>query len=145
MATLAHVTPEVLRWARESIGFEVEDAAARIRVPPEKLEGAESGDVLLTLRQAERAADVYDRPLAALFLPEPPEEEPQEAQFRRLPGAPAPPLCPGMWNEWASAARTLRRCALSAGSGPAVVRVAAPLWSHWRECRGPRREPPARW
>ncbi|MGH2941884.1 MAG: ImmA/IrrE family metallo-endopeptidase [Solirubrobacteraceae bacterium] len=95
-STLAHVTPEVLRWARESLGYQVEDAAARIRVKPEKLEGAESGDLMLTLRQAERAATVYGRPLAALFLPEPPSEEPQDAQFRRLPGAPEPPWPPEM-------------------------------------------------
>jgi Zn-dependent peptidase ImmA (M78 family) len=94
--TLAHVTPEVLRWARESVGYELEDAAARIGVNPEKLERAEAGDLMLTLRQAERAADVYDRPLAALFMPAPPEEEAQEAQFRRLPGAPPPPWPPEM-------------------------------------------------
>jgi transcriptional regulator with XRE-family HTH domain len=63
--TSAHVTPEVLRWARESIGYELEDAASRIGVKPEELEGAEAGDLMLTLRQAERAANVYDRPLAA--------------------------------------------------------------------------------
>jgi hypothetical protein len=72
--TLAHVTPEVLRWARASVGYELEDPAAGIGVKPEKLERAEAGDLMLTLRQAERAADVYDRPLAALFLPAPPEE-----------------------------------------------------------------------
>lgn len=95
-STRAYVTPEVLRWARESIGYEVGDAAARIGVKPEKLEGAESGDLMLTLRQAEKAAALYQRPLAALFLPEPPTEEPQEAQFRRLPGAPEPPWPPEM-------------------------------------------------
>jgi hypothetical protein len=46
-STLAHVTPEVLRWARESIGYEMEDAAARIGVKPEKLANAERGDVQL--------------------------------------------------------------------------------------------------
>jgi Zn-dependent peptidase ImmA (M78 family) len=56
-----------------------------------QLDMAEQGVDYLTLRQAEKAADVYERPLAALFLPEPPREPPQEAQFRRLPGAPAPP------------------------------------------------------
>jgi transcriptional regulator with XRE-family HTH domain len=90
-STLAHVTPEVLRWARESIGFDLEFAAQRIGVKPEKLAGAEAGDLMLTLRQAEKAADAYDRPLAALFLPEPPSEEPQEAKFRRLRDAPEPP------------------------------------------------------
>jgi Zn-dependent peptidase ImmA (M78 family) len=43
------------------------------------------------MRQAEAAARAYDRPLALLFASEPPVEEPQEAQFRRLPGAPEPP------------------------------------------------------
>ena len=95
-STHAYVTPEVLRWARESIGYEVGDAAARIGVKPEKLEGAESGNLMLTLRQAEKAAALYQRPLAALFLPEPPTEEPQEAQFRRLAGAPEPPWPPEM-------------------------------------------------
>jgi len=51
---------------------------------------------LLTLRQAEKAADAYERPLAALFLPEPPREIPQEAQFRTLPDAPRPPWPPEM-------------------------------------------------
>lgn len=98
MATLtrAFVTPEVLRWARESIGFDVDDAADQIKVKSEKLKAAEAGEGMLTLRQAERAARLYDRPLATLFLPQPPEEEAQDAQFRRLPGAPEPPWPPAM-------------------------------------------------
>jgi Zn-dependent peptidase ImmA (M78 family) len=96
MATYAHVTPTVLRWAREATGYSVYDAAAKIGIRWSRLEAAEQGDDLLTLRQAERAAEEYDRPLAALFLPEPPDEEPAEAQFRRLPGAPEPPWPPEM-------------------------------------------------
>jgi Zn-dependent peptidase ImmA (M78 family)/transcriptional regulator with XRE-family HTH domain len=87
----AFVTPSALRWARESIGYELEEAAERIGVSAEKLAAAERGDAYLTLRQAEAAARRYERPLAALFVSEPPVEEPPEAQFRRLPGAPAPP------------------------------------------------------
>jgi transcriptional regulator with XRE-family HTH domain len=97
----AHVNPEVLRWARESSGFALEAAATRIGVKAEKLAGAERGELLLTLRQAEKAANVYKRPFAALFLPTPPVEEPQEAQFRRLPGAPELP--------WSSEMRVLAR------------------------------------
>lgn len=98
MATMvpAHVTPDVLRWARESVGYALGDAATKIGVREEKLARAEDGEELLTLRQAEKAAKVYHRPLAALFLPEPPVEEPQEAQFRHLPGAPKPPWPPEM-------------------------------------------------
>ena len=95
-STPAYVTPQVLRWARESLGLELEEAATLIKAPAERLALAEAGEGHLTLRQAERAAKVYDRTLATLFLPDPPEEEPQDAQFRRLPGAPAPPWPPAM-------------------------------------------------
>lgn len=105
MSPPARVRPEVLRWARESIGYDVEDAAARIGVSEAKLAEAEQGERLLTLRQAEKAASVYERPFAALFLPAPPHEEPQEAQFRRLPGAPRPPWPP----EMAALSRRVRR------------------------------------
>jgi Zn-dependent peptidase ImmA (M78 family) len=92
----AHVTPEVLRWARESIGYTPDEAARHIGVYTWELEHAESGDFELTLRQAENLADYYDRSLADLFLPAPPEEENQEALFRRLPGAPELPWPPAM-------------------------------------------------
>lgn len=89
--TLAHVTPEVLVWARESAGYSVEDAATAVSLSWSELEMVEGGHNLLTLRQAERLAKLYGRPLATFFLAAPPAEEPQETQFRRLPGAPAPP------------------------------------------------------
>jgi Zn-dependent peptidase ImmA (M78 family)/transcriptional regulator with XRE-family HTH domain len=99
--TLAYVTPEVLLWARESAGFSVEQAASAINLSWSELEMVENGYDLLTLRQAEKLAKLYGRPLATLFLSEPPAEEPQDTQFRRLPGAPEPP--------WPAAMRLLAR------------------------------------
>ncbi|HEX4345879.1 MAG TPA: ImmA/IrrE family metallo-endopeptidase [Solirubrobacteraceae bacterium] len=99
--TLAYVTPTVLLWARESAGYSVEDAAIAIDLTWSQLETVEQGYDLLTLRQAERLATLYGRPLATLFLSEPPAEEPLDTQFRRLPGAPAPP--------WPAAMRLLAR------------------------------------
>ncbi len=90
-STAAHIEPAVLRWARESAGYSLRQAADEIAVEKWYLELVEAGGELLTLREAERAADAYARPLAALFLPSPLDEEPQEVQFRRLPGAPEPP------------------------------------------------------
>jgi transcriptional regulator with XRE-family HTH domain len=72
----AHIKPEVLRWARESIGYALEDAAGKIGVSPEKLALAEKGKQLLTIRQAEKAAHAYERPFAALFLPDAPGATP---------------------------------------------------------------------
>lgn len=92
--TVAHIEPEVLRWARESAGYTLRHAADRIGVEKWYLELVEGGNELMTLRQAEKAAEVYKRPLAALFLPEAPDEEPQDVQFRRLPGTPEPPWGP---------------------------------------------------
>ena len=60
------------------------------------LEKAESGEALLTLIQARKAAAVYERPFVVLFLPAPPEEDPPEVQFRRLRDAPALPWAPPM-------------------------------------------------
>lgn len=90
-STYAHVTPSVLRWARESIGMETHEVAGELGLHTWQIETAEKGIELLTLRQAERLAKLYDRPLATLFMPEPPDEDPPETQFRRLPGAPALP------------------------------------------------------
>lgn len=90
------MTPEVLRWARESVGYSAQEAASKLGIFTWQLEAAEDGIELLTLPQVEQAAELYDRPLAALFRPSPPHEEPPEAQFRRLPGAPEPPWPPEM-------------------------------------------------
>jgi len=81
---LAYATPEVLQWARVTAGLEMHEAAARIGIRAYKLQMAEEGVEWLTLRQAEIAADVYERPLAVLFREEPPEEEEVAALFRRL-------------------------------------------------------------
>jgi transcriptional regulator with XRE-family HTH domain len=93
---LAYANPEVLRWARESVGYTIEDAAEKIGVKRYTLYAVEEGAELLTLRQAEAAAEVYERSLATLLRPEPPQEEEQRAIFRRLPGAPEPPWPPEM-------------------------------------------------
>lgn len=89
--TLAYATPEVLRWARESAGLTISEAAKRIGVDWFRLEGAERGEDNLTLREAEQAADIYERPLALLFAPQIPDEAPPEVQFRMMPGAPELP------------------------------------------------------
>jgi Zn-dependent peptidase ImmA (M78 family) len=94
--TTAHVTPAVLRWARESIGYDLAGAAKKIGTRPGKLAAAEAGQAHLTLRQAEKAADAYEQPLGVLFMPTPPQEEPQTAQYRQLADAPPPPWPPEM-------------------------------------------------
>lgn len=87
MATLTRipVRPNVLKWARESAGLDLSTAAVRIGVKPERVADWESGRQDPTIQQLRNMADVYERPLAALFMPEPLTDEPARSlpDFRR--------------------------------------------------------------
>lgn len=83
---LAPVTPEVLKWARESVGVPVAVAAKRADVSPDRLQKWESGEEEPTVAKLRLLAALYQRPLAVFFLPEPPKEFLTPRDFRRLPG-----------------------------------------------------------
>ena len=87
----AHVTPKVLAWAREAAGLDLESAATRAHIAPDRLREAEQGEHLLTFRQARVLAQTYGRSLAFLMRSAPPDEPSVETKFRRLRGAPPPP------------------------------------------------------
>jgi Zn-dependent peptidase ImmA (M78 family) len=85
------VKPDLLSWARMSVGLEADSAARKIKVPDEVLRNWESGVARPTLVQAEKLANLYKRPLAAFFLPRPPREPALPQDFRTLPsGSPGP-------------------------------------------------------
>lgn len=75
------VNPEVLRWARETAGLDVEQVVRRLP----KAERWERGDERPTMRQLEALSDLYKRPLAIFFLPAPPQEPPLPSDYRVLP------------------------------------------------------------
>lgn len=80
------VNPEVLRWARESLGASVEYVAGRINKKPEAITAWERGESAPTYVQLEKLAyAVYKRPLALFFFPAPPAEDRPEQSFRTLP------------------------------------------------------------
>jgi transcriptional regulator with XRE-family HTH domain len=79
------VNPAVLSWARESAGYSVAEAAARIRQPERQLAAWESGQRHATWKTLTRLAKVYKRPVASLLLPGPPKVEPPPPDFRTLP------------------------------------------------------------
>jgi Zn-dependent peptidase ImmA (M78 family)/DNA-binding XRE family transcriptional regulator len=81
----ANIEPSVLRWARETIGMGTGDIANRLKVTEDMVSKWESGQKRPTLIQAEKLANVYKRPLAAFFLPEPPVDLPPPKDFRTLP------------------------------------------------------------
>ena len=84
------VNPQILKWARESLGMSTEDVAKGFgsntkTVISEVVAAWESGKMFPTYSQLETLAyKIYERPLALFFFPEPPEEEAVSAQFRSL-------------------------------------------------------------
>jgi len=64
----------------------VEDVAGRLNKSPEDVSNWESGADAPTYVQLEKLAyEVYKRPLALFFLPEPPKENRPQHEFRTLP------------------------------------------------------------
>lgn len=86
MSVEALVKRELLVWARESAGFTIADAAKKAQVKPEALERWELGAARPTIPQLRKLANVYKRPLAVFYLPEPPRGLAAMRDFRRLPG-----------------------------------------------------------
>lgn len=86
MATVrVPVQPTVIAWARKTAGLDQPTAARRLGVSESILERWESGDLDPTVGQLRRAANLYNRSLAVLFLPAPIEDPaPPVADFRRL-------------------------------------------------------------
>jgi Zn-dependent peptidase ImmA (M78 family)/transcriptional regulator with XRE-family HTH domain len=88
--TLPGVQPALLKWARETAHLSIEDVAARLKRTVEDVQAweEEEGSYGPTYAQLEKLAyELYKRPLALFFLPEPPPEPKPEAEFRSLPDA----------------------------------------------------------
>lgn len=83
------VNPDLLRWARETAGFDIDEVVSKInrkRVTVETVKSWEKGTDSPTYTQLENLAyNIYKRPLALFFFPEPPEEESPKQSFRTLP------------------------------------------------------------
>src|SRR5687768_16281923 len=85
-STPALVKPTLLVWARDRAGFAIEAVAAKADVGPELLLAWETGKSQPTIPQLRTLGEIYKRPLAVFFLPEPPKDLDAQRDFRRLPG-----------------------------------------------------------
>ncbi|MBK7426504.1 MAG: ImmA/IrrE family metallo-endopeptidase [Saprospiraceae bacterium] len=83
MADKAFITPNVLKWARESARMTEETAAAKVSVSAEKLKEWETGSSYPTIRQAQQLAKAYKRPFALFFLPDIPRDFQPLQDFRK--------------------------------------------------------------
>src|SRR5437867_1797606 len=82
----ALIQPSLLVWARESAGMRLDLAAERGGIDLETLQAWEGGRERPTIAQLRKLGEIYKRPLAVFFLPEPPEGFDAQREFRRLPG-----------------------------------------------------------
>ena len=83
MADKAYITPNVLKWARESARMVEETAAAKVSVTVDRLKEWEVGISRPTIRQAQTLAKAYKRPFALFFLPEVPRDFQTLQDFRK--------------------------------------------------------------
>lgn len=79
------VEPNVLRWLRQSAGWEIAEVSRKLRLPSRTIEEFESGEKLPTLAQIKKLAVAYKRPIAMFFLPKPRQEKPRPQDYRQLP------------------------------------------------------------
>lgn len=83
MSNKAYITPEVIKWARQTAKLSIEEIAKKLKVGEEKIETWEKGGDFPTFSQAEKLSKHYRRPLAVFFLPEPPEDFQTLRDFRK--------------------------------------------------------------
>jgi transcriptional regulator with XRE-family HTH domain len=67
--TGAHINPEMLIWARNTVKLSVGLAAEKIGVKAEKLQSWEKGESFPTIKQLYKIAHVYRRPFALFLFP----------------------------------------------------------------------------
>jgi Zn-dependent peptidase ImmA (M78 family)/transcriptional regulator with XRE-family HTH domain len=79
------ITSSVVTWAREQSGLTVEEVARRMKLSQEDIEAWESGTSLPTSGQFTALRNVFKRPSALFFLPEPPAEAGMPTALRRAP------------------------------------------------------------
>lgn len=86
MKTTMPINPNMLIWARETAGLEVDAVARKFNKDVSEIRSWESGEDSPTYVQLEKLAyEIYKRPLALFFFPEPPQEESPKQSFRTLP------------------------------------------------------------
>lgn len=68
------INPEILRWARESSGYSLEDICVTIK----KYNDWENGKDFPTYVELEKLANKFKRPLAIFFFPKVPQEPSQK-------------------------------------------------------------------
>ena len=88
---MTQLNPEIFRWARETAGLTLEQAAQKLGIgpargleAPDRLAAIESGENPPTRPQLEKMANIYRRPLLIFYLPGIPPQGSRGKDFRKL-------------------------------------------------------------
>jgi Zn-dependent peptidase ImmA (M78 family) len=79
------LNPDILRWARETAGMSLEEAAGALQVKPERLAALEAGTVDPSRSVLLRMSKQYRRSLLTFYLSAPPRRGDRGQDFRTLP------------------------------------------------------------
>lgn len=85
-STEALVEADILKWARSTAGFSIDEAATSLQTKPEKVAAWEDGVASPSMSQLRKMAVAYKRLLSDFYLPQAPAEDAIPHDFRRLPG-----------------------------------------------------------
>lgn len=77
--------PNVLKWARESSGWNTEEISTKLGVGTQEYNHWETGEQPVRLTTLEKLANYFKRPVATLLLSKPPIEPAPPTDFRLLP------------------------------------------------------------
>jgi len=80
------VEPQVIEWAIKSSGYSIERLSRELDISQNLFNEWFEGKKQPTLKQVEQLSKYLKRPLAAFFLPKPPEEKPLPKDYRMIPG-----------------------------------------------------------
>jgi Zn-dependent peptidase ImmA (M78 family) len=89
MSQAMAINPVVLKWARETAGLSIQEVVEKLKrknITVKTIAAWETGEISPNYVQLENLAyDIYKRPLALFFFPEPPVEDSPKQAFRTLP------------------------------------------------------------
>ena len=81
MTKCNNINPDILKWARETAGFKIDQVQKSFK----NISAWENGTKYPTYIQLEELSDKYKRPLVLFFFPQVPQEESIEKSFRTIP------------------------------------------------------------
>lgn len=82
---IALANSKLLRWARESAGYDIATAARKLGQDEKRLLLWEADEEKPTIAQLRKVGEVYKRPIAVFYLPDVPMDFAPLRDYRRLP------------------------------------------------------------